>query len=800
LIGQKISHYSILEKLGEGGMGVVYLAEDLHLKRSVALKVLPADLAGDPERLARFRREAESLAALNHPNIVTIFSIEQVGKLHILTMERVEGRGLDRLLSKEGLPLERLLEIGTALCSALAAAHAKGITHRDLKPENVMLTDDGRLKVLDFGLAKLKGATPSTTSLFESGQSPPGALGGPLPEVTREQAIIGTVPYMSPEQIEGGTVDGRSDLFALGILLYELATGQRPFQGKSPAAVMSAVLEREPRPVTELRGDLPRGLEAILARLLRKNPVERYQTADEVRDDLEALRSGARVSSRLPRSGPSARWIAAAALAVAGGFLVWHGLRTNSGAGARTGIVVMPFENGSAADDEWFAAAMTHGVANRLGAVGDLRVLSPGNAQAWAGKTPSEVGEALGVDYLLYGRVFLVDGQDGRRVVVTPELLRASDGGLLPIDSCDRALPGNDEVLEVQHELANEVVARLGVGTPPDAPAAADAPPTQDTEAYDLYLKGLFFFGKRNQEALAKARACFEQAIARDPGFGLARVALASVSTTLTWYSLLAPKVAYAEARPLIDETLAAQPRLAEAWTMRGSILEHDLRFDECLRAYETALDCAGGPEKGSATMHQWYGGVLTRLGRREEGMREALLARRLDPVSPIITTWVGLQYYWTGNPGEAIRWMDQALELDADFVPGHWHRTWACGMAGRTDDALASAERARALSPQNPLYVVNLAWAHAMAGHGDEARTRLAQVEETARTRYVSNYHVAAVYVALGEPDEAMRHLDRAVEDQADWLSTLNVDARFDALRSDPRFQALLERLGFRR
>jgi tetratricopeptide (TPR) repeat protein/TolB-like protein len=783
MIGQQISHYSIVEKLGEGGMGEVYLAQDLDLKRSVALKILPPEVADDPERLARFRREAESLAAINHPNIVTIFSIEQVGDLHIMTMERIEGRGLDELLSEGDMPLDQLLDVGVALSKALAAAHEKGITHRDLKPANLMLTEDGRLKVLDFGLAKLRREDQSQVSV----------TGGDL-LLTSERQIIGTVPYMSPEQIEGHAVNGRSDLFCAAIVLYELATGQRPFQGQSLPKVMSAILEQAPTPVRQLRQDLPPGLERILARCLQKDPSDRYQTARELQRDLEALRDG--TSSSRPRArGP---WIVAVgAVALAAGFLVWRGGSTDVGqAVVAAGIVVMPFDNGGAASDEWFAAAMTHGVAERLSTVEGLIVRRP--PAGWSDKTPEEVRDAFDVDYLLHARVFLIDEGNGRRVLVTPELSRTSDGALLSMSSCDRAIPGNDDILDVQRLLANAVVDHLEVGLGASARVAAGAAPTRSTDAYNDYLKGNYFHGKRDEESLDRAIECYERAVELDPDFVLARHAAAALPQTRAWYSLVPPTWHKEKIREEIEQILELDPTLPEAWATEASLRQYtDLDFEAAEHAWKKAIEYSSRYPNGYPSAHQWYSYTLSWGGRHEEALEQVMTAQQLDPVSPIITTWVGLAYYYDGRYDEAIEWMDQALDLDPDFVPGHWHRTWVCGVAGKPQEALVNAERARALSPNNPLYVVNHAYALAAAERRDEAAELLSQLGETAQTRYVSNYHVAAVHVALGDMDEAFRRLEQAFADRASWRGALKVDQRFLPLHADPRFAGLLERVG---
>jgi len=775
-------------------MGEVYLAQDLDLKRSVALKILPAELADDPERLARFRREAESLAAISHPNIVTIFSIEQVGDLHILTMERIEGRGLDELLPENGMPVEQLLEIAISLCAALAAAHEKGITHRDLKPANLMLTEDGRLKVLDFGLAKLQAQTTSQASASDS-----------EPLLTREEAIIGTAPYMSPEQIENADVDGRSDLFCFGTVLYELATGQRPFQGRSAPAVMSAILQKEPRPIHELRKDLPRGLEQIITRCLEKDPAERYQTATEVQTDLEALlESPSSHASWHPAHWPKAlQWVVAAMLVLAVGLLSWQVLFQDAAAAGPPGVAVLSFKNLGPKDDAHLAGGMRDGIVSRLSSVAGLKVIFPPNAKRYDEMPARQIGEELRVGYLLYGSVSWEnkDKDKERQVFITPFLARAHDGEQLPMKSYTRVIKSMDDILAVHRDIANQVVDRLGITLAAADRESIGAGPTDNLEAYQLYQRAQFFHEQRNEESNRKALECYEQAVVLDKNYALALCGMARVWSFKGWYCRNAPGLVYAEAQKWLAKAFAVDPELPEYWANHAILgLNYDLDFAKGGTEFQNAIRFAPKYSrfpKGYPTAHHWYGGILSAEGRHEDALKQGLIAQRLDPVSPIITTWVGLRYYFAGRYQEAVKEIDKALFMDPQFAPGQWHQSWALAQVGRHPDAITAARKAYSIS-KNPLYKTSLAWAHALNKERDEARRLLRELEELGKTHFVSSYHLATVHVALEDKDRAFERLEKAHRERDPWRQYLKIDPRLIPLRDDPRFKPLAKRMGF--
>ena len=531
--GTRLGPYEILAPLGAGGMGEVYRARDPRLKRDVALKVLPEEMAQDSERLERFEREAQTLAALNHPHIVTIHTVEEAEGVRFLTMELVEGKTLTQVTPRGGLALPEFLRLAVPLSEAVAAAHEKGVTHRDLKPGNVMVTDDGRVKVLDFGLAKVE---PEAGEMDGSD--------APTAHATGAGRVMGTAPYMSPEQVEGKAVDHRSDVFSLGILFYEMLTGDRPFQGDTSAAVASSILRDSPS-VMEQKADLPRDLGKLIRHCLEKDPRKRYQSTLDLANDLDELRrevdSGeARTSSGAPLAEPSGgrrAWLVGAAVVAALALGIGY-LQTRSAPGLpptetatseRQMLVVLPFENLGAPEDAYFAAGMTEEITSRLARVSGLGVISRTSATEYdrSGKTMKQLGADLGVGFVLEGTVRWDHQAEGQgRVRITPQLIRVADDTHLWADSYDRVL---DDIFEAQSEIAQEVVSQLGVTLLPEEQRTVEAKPTESLEAYNLYLQGQFvrFQTADGFESMRVAAGHFRRATEEDPDFAEAYAALA---------------------------------------------------------------------------------------------------------------------------------------------------------------------------------------------------------------------------------------------------------------------------------
>jgi len=699
MLGSALGHYRIVGLLGTGGMGEVYRAADTRLGREVALKVLPAELTGDAERLARFEREARTLAALNHRNIVTIHSVEEAEGIRFLTMELVEGRTLAAAIPRGGMALERCLAIGTALADALAAAHGRGVVHRDLKPGNVMLTSDGQVKVLDFGLAKLEAPAADV----EVSELPTRSL----VEATQEGRLLGTAPYMSPEQLQGRPVDSRSDLFSLGAILHELATGLRPFRGATPVETLTAILRDTPPGVTELRPELPPQLGRIVRHCLEKDPEKRFQTAKDVRNELQSLREerlGAVTTAPTAFRRRRWRWPAAAALAVvalAAGVLLWSRStdppRSALAATDLPRLAVLPFEDLGPPEDAYFAAGLTEEIVSRLAAVQGLQVLSRTTMVGYdrAGKTVQEIGHDLGLDYLLEGTVRWdrVDGLD--RLRITPQLIRVADDTHLWADRYDRDLA---DVFAVQSDIASHVVRALGVTLSEREKHLVEMQPTANLEAYQLYLRGLKTFadgqvglvegGERN---LALTADLMRRATELDPDFALAHARLAS--TLAFRYFLGGPAEQLVEARAALERAQALDPGHPEVRMATGYLHYWGGRdYGRALAEFEAA----SAEMPSNADAHSGAGAVLRRLGRYEDAITRFERARALagpeggtavwNPGRDIVECLVALRRY-----AEADRILEGSLQATPDraqlwaqraFLWAHWR--------GATDGAWA--------------------------------------------------------------------------------------------------------------
>ena len=691
MIGRALNHYHIVEKLGSGGMGEVYLAEDTRLGRKVAVKILPAALAADPILRERLATEARAVAALNHPNIVTIHSIEEAEGTHFLTMELVEGKTLAETIPPEGLPLRGILDLSIPLADAVAAAHQKGITHRDLKPANVMVTREGRVKVLDFGLAKLQ------VSLAGAGES-----GTKLPTMplTQEGHIMGTVPYMSPEQAEGAPVDPRSDVFSLGVLLYEMATGARPFQGRTGISILSSILKDHPPPVTELKRDLPADLARIVDRCLAKDPARRFQSALGLKNELEALAQeteAGRHAARRQTSGalPARRlWSAAAAafLLVSLAFLSYRFLSARRSPAApeapgvtaagppplggdplagRKKIVVLPFQNLGRPEDEYFAAGMTEEITSRLAAVGDLAVISRTSAEQYAKtrKTVKEIGRELGVEFVLEGSVRW-DGAGSRtsRIRVTPQLIRVADDTHLWSDRFDRQL---EDVFEVQSEIAGQVVQQMGVALFGGAEKTLNACPTENLEAYQLYLQGkeLLRLSWGDEEVVRRALALYEQAIGLDPGFAQGWADLSLVHSRMYHERLDFTEERLAQARAAADRALKLAPHLRAGHVALGYYYYWGRRdYDRAL----AELGSREGESENDAEVLEAIGYIRRRQGKFDEGLESLNKALHLDPRNPRTAFEMSHTLTMLRRYREAGQTMDRVLAMAPKMTLGY--------------------------------------------------------------------------------------------------------------------------------
>ncbi|MBA2439800.1 MAG: protein kinase [Thermoleophilaceae bacterium] len=790
------SRYHIVREIGRGGMATVYLAGDLKHDRQVAVKVLTPELAAalGPQR---FLREIQIAAMLAHPHILPLHDSGEADGFVFYVMPYVEGETLrDRLVREKQLPIGEAVRIVREVADGLAYAHSLGIIHRDIKPENILFMG-GHAVVADFGVATAVGAAAGAR-LTESGLA------------------VGTPAYMSPEQAMGqDDVDGRTDTYSLGCVLYEMLSGDPPFAGSTFHAVLAKKLSEPVPQLSNLRETVSPALEEAVRRALAKTPADRFDTATAFASaaakgeasvapaDLSAgraRRAGARDALR--PSVARAVFLLVCILAVALVGSVW---RLRLGDSSRTQrpvstldtdslrqsmIAVLPFENLGHADNEYFAAGMTDEITSRLSAVSGLGLVPSRAAQRYARTniTMREIGRALGIDYLLVGSVrWAGTGTDSRSVRVTLELLRARDERQLWSKTYDRVI---DDIFEVQSDIAAQVIERLGVTLLEGERGRLAANPTENHEAYTLYLKGRYFWNKRTEENIQIALDYFQQAVDLDPSYSLAWVGIADTWIFRGWYSRLAPRETFPRAKHAAMRALDFDSTLAEAHASMAHIhFEFDHDWEAADREYRRAIQL----EPRYAVAHQWYGGFLSAMGRHGEALKHAETAQALDPLSPIIQTWVGLRYYFAGKHEEAIAVYQKALELDLNFAPAHWHLGWAYEQTGRFKEGVAAAERALAIDERSLLYLASLGHAYARAGLKKEARATLSRLAQASTDRHVSAYHVAVIHIALGDTNAGLDWLERAHDEQSPWIGYLGVDPRVDPVRGHPRFERLL-------
>jgi serine/threonine protein kinase/Flp pilus assembly protein TadD len=671
MIGKTLSHFKILDKLGEGGMGAVYLAEDLELNRQVALKVLPSEMASDPERLSRFKREAKAVAALNHPNIVTIYSVEDSDEGRFISMELVKGRSLEEMIESQGLPVEQFFDIAVPLADALSAAHQGGITHRDLKPANVMVSDEGRVKVLDFGLAKLHIADPAAAD--------PDL---PTQALTQEGMVMGTVPYMSPEQVQSKPADHRTDIFSLGIILYELATGERPFRGESSADLISSILRDSPRPVTKVKVDLPNHLGRIVGRCLEKEPGRRYQTALDLRGELEHLRE--EVAKETSDSGSS--------------------------------IAVLPFRNMSPdKEQDYFCEGIAEELINRLGKFQNLRVASRTSAFQFkdADSDIREIGERLNVGTVLEGSVRKAANQ----LRISAQLVNVADGYRLWSDSFDRELK---DVFAIQDEIAQSIVDALHVTlSPSEAKQVVQKATKVDVQAYDFYLKGRKFFYQFRQQGFEFARQMFARAIVIDPSYSRPYAGVADCCSFLYMYfDSSEDNLQEADAASL--KAVEIDPGSAEAHASRGLAVSLSQRFDEAKVEFETALRL----DPNNYEAHYLYARSLFAQGNLEEAAKRFEKACDVNPEDYNAPQLLAVAYAGLGREEDSTEAfkrslvvIDRHLELNPDDARALYLGAGSLCHLGEREKALKWAEKATTIDPDNPSVLYNVACVYSQLG-----------------------------------------------------------------------------------
>jgi len=785
LVGKVLAHYRILEQIGRGGMGVVYRAHDEALRRDVAVKVLPPSFATDPDRLRRFEQEARSAGALNHPNILAIYDFgEHEGSPYVVS-ELLEGKTLREQMGGQAIPVRKTVDYGIQIARGLSAAHEKRIVHRDLKPENIFVTGDGRVKILDFGIAKLlapeevrvdDGVT-ATQSLTEAG------------------VLLGTTGYMSPEQVRGESVDHRSDLFSLGTVLYEMLSGRNAFGGATPADTMSAILSHDPPSLSALREDIPPDLDRTIRRCLEKSTRERFQTAWDLASDLERLaetkpsRKGAH-SHRLLL--PAAMGLGLAVLLGLAALSDVGGLRTRLLTGGHASpirsIAVLPLDNFSHnPDQEYFADGLTEQLITTLAQIGTLRVISRTSVMRFKGTALSlpEIGRKLGVYAIVEGSV----QRSGDRVRITAQLIRAASDEHMWAQTYERDLR---DALALQAEVASAIAREVQAQLTPQQQQEVASTRTVSPRGYELYLRGLDAYRRWDKRSEQAALEFLTQAIREDSTY-------APAWATIGLVYLVDPgqfgthDEDVARARQALDRALALDPGLGLAHAVKAGIeYTQDWNWVAAERDLKRAIELT--PSLFEA--HHSYSHLLMNMGRVQESLEQSRSALALDPLNAAATLHMGWHYLYAGQFDRAVPEYEATLRLDPSYAAAYAQLAWVYGLTRRFDEATTALNKYRELTGSSNALAMGAALA-AMRGRTDEALKSLSELIDGANRGQGKAYEVATIFALLGRRDDAFHWLDRAFKKHEESLLELKVDPFLEGLRSDPRFAVLLRRIG---
>jgi serine/threonine protein kinase/tetratricopeptide (TPR) repeat protein len=833
----RIGRYRITRVLGSGGMGRVYLGQDEQLTRQVAVKVLSNYDASEKERMRRFVLEAKAAAALNHPNIAHIYEISEDKGTNFIAMEFVDGETLRQKIRGKS-ELKTLLKYLLQVAEGLAKAHAAGIVHRDLKPDNIMITQDGHAKILDFGLAKLIGPTgqnPGRHDGTDASENRPGASENPtamMPVHSTPGLVMGTVGYLSPEQAQAKSVDQRSDIFSFGCILYEVATGRKPFAGDSVIETLHKIIYEPAPSITDINPSASPGLQRVIRKCLAKEPEKRYQTIRDTANDLEELMEEMKGVSDIDRSvapstsattscassitdneararstGPishqstspaagSASGVKQHRLAIVSGLLLLLVAavalilyqRAPGDEVAIDSIAVLPFQNRSTeTDTEYLSDGLTESLIYRLSQLPDLKVSPTTSVFRYKGKEidPIKVGQELGVSAVLSGRIV----QRGDNLTISAELLDVGNNRLLWGEQYERKL---SELLATQREIAREIVEKLKLKVSGEERLLAKHY-TESNEAYQLYLKGRFYWNKRTAAALRKSIEYFNQAIEKDPGFALAYAGLADCYAVPA--NRLPPREVMPKAKAAAMRALELDETLAEAHTSLARVYSaYDWNWTSAEKGFKRAIEL----NPNYATAHQFYGDYLEATGRPTEAIAEEKRALELDPLSLVINFELGMSFYYAHDFDQAIEQFQKTLELDQnfplarEFLPASYEQKgmYAEAIAGFKDNTSRGVDESK-------ISITRLGRVYALSGKKHEARAILDELKQLSAQHYLPADAIALVYAGLGEKDQAFAWLEKAYEERAFRMQFIKVEPKWDSLRSDPRFADLLRRIG---
>jgi serine/threonine-protein kinase len=784
MIGKTISHYKILEELGRGGMGVVYKAQDTKLKRTVALKFLPPELTRDAEAKGRFIREAQAASALEHPNICNIHEINETedGQLFIV-MACYEGKTLKQKLADSPLPVEQAVNIATWIAQGLARAHEEGIVHRDIKPANIIITHRNEVKILDFGLAKLAGQA----------------------RLTKDTSTLGTVAYMSPEQVSGKEIDHRTDIWSLGVVLFEMLTGQPPFKGDYEQAIIYTILNKEPKPLippASGRTDLSMEVEGIVNKALAKDPDERYQHMADILVDLKLVKKEVEVGSRKQRGSTTAvtatpqkrtyLFGGIATLIILFLFALYVFFPSRSGKVDRKSIAVLPFQNmNKGEENEYFSDGITEDIITQLSKIRELRVISRTSSMRYkkTEKTLREIGEKLQVAAVLEGSV----RREGDDVRITAQLIDAESDEHIWAETYDREMT---HIFAIQSDVAQQIALALKAKLSPTEKQRIDRKPTENLEAYNLYLKGRYFWNKRTEMDLKKAIEHFEEAIGLDSNYGLGYAGLADSYNLLPTYSSYPGKEAYPKAKEAALKALEIDNTLSEAHNSLAWIkMMYDWDWEGAEKEFKRAIEL----NPGYATAHHWYALYLMRMSRFDDAMEEIRKAHELDPLSLVINRAMGNVFLGARRYGQAIDALQRTNEMDPNFSLMHFLLGKAFLLKSMYEEALAEFQKEKELSMGRwPPLDLHIGITYVLMGKRGEAQEVLDNLRERLKQTHDSPAGLAALYFALGKKDQGFEWLEKAYEEgnlKGPWR--LKIDPLYDGVRSDPRFKELLKKVG---
>jgi serine/threonine-protein kinase len=788
VISQVFPHYQILDKLGEGAGGEVYLAEDTRLGRLVALQFLPASYGYDPELRAKFLKDAGAAASLRSPNIALIYDMGEQDERIFIVMEYVEGEILSARLKRGPLASVEAIQVAVQVADALDLAHARGLLHGDIQSSNVIITRRGLVKVLGFGLSGVM----SRDRKFEEGDETV-----ELGHETLVDFLPVDVPYMSPEQALGREVDHRSDIFSLGVVIYEMIAGRLPFGGQTPAEIIENIIHQEAVALASINDNVPLELARIVRKCLEKEPGRRYQSARELVIDLKNLKRDTgtdqkRAGGRTSKATSALRQRSTA--------------RRTKQRKKVTRLAVLPLENASGdVNVEYFSDGITESLINSLSQLPDLKVMArstvfrykqskdaSGAQGGAASAAPAPVldaqsaGAELGVDAVLTGRVLL----RGDNLVISAELVNVADGSHLWGQQYNRKL---SDIFAIQEGIEREITENLRLRLTGEEKKRLNKRYTDNTEAYQLYLMGRYYWNRRSEEGLNKGIEHFKLAIEADPVYALAYAGLADCYTMMCWHTMAPAKEVFPRAKAAATQALEIDKQLAEAHASMGAVSETTWDWKGAETRYKRALEL----NPNYATAHQWYAEYLAHAGRFDEAFREMNKAQELDPLSSIINTELGWIHYAAREYDRAIEQYRSVIELEPDFALAHWRLGEAYKQTGRYDEAITEIQEAVRLSGQSSRMVARLGHAYAIAEKKREALAVLHELNTMSEQRYVSPYEIAIIYAGLGETELVFRWLERAYEDRSSWLTFLRVEPSFDSIRSDARYMDLAKRVG---